>query len=139
MCQIYSRLVQARNLCKRSHLIFIVRITLPCKGKCPQTHNALLVGLLFLGPSLLSTAQGKLCSRGFWEHAPLRLSALLTGFLLAPQVISFLKRLNTQPHSSYILMGNLFLFSCIPIAPDLAFPFLRRSDEKWQLQCFKCP
>jgi hypothetical protein len=39
-------------------------------------------------------------------------------------------------------MGNLFIFSCIPIAPDLAFPFLRGSDERWQreyLIYIQCP
>lgn len=41
LCRIYSRFVQARNVCKRSHLIFIVRIILPCKGKWPPTHSAL--------------------------------------------------------------------------------------------------
>lgn len=125
--------MQARNLCKRSHLIFIVHITLPCKGKCPQTHNAPLVSLVFLDPSLLSEESFVLEASG---------SMLLWGFLLSLQGSFCLPRsflfLKAQYSTAFFLYSNgkpLHLFR-IPIAPDLAFPFLRGPDERWRLQCF---
>lgn len=125
LCKIYSWFVQAINLCKWKHLIFIVQTTSPCRGKGPQTHNTPLVNLMFLSPSLWLQGPVTAMFQRLLKTCSFEVLCSLDRLLSSQVIFFFLKRLNTQSHSSDSLLENLFshlfIFSCIPLAPELTF------------------